>query len=286
MLCQHSHDYIPMIITYNYITTPLPASSLVLPLSLSRSSNDIGPDGAAALSTSLAGLTSMQSLDIRCGRPPACLSPLSPPLALLRGVAPPSSFFLSPRGRGSWRAFRAAACRRHRRVPTAARGRCTRSRALYAAVCIPVERVWWGPPTSSMHPPACVPASGGCTQLPREATRAIRGLSLSPVFAPARLWAQALVSRCCELSAGNSVFVRRGGGGWKAPSLFPRCCVPSAPPPQRSPSRGLRRRPVRSPVRVTWPPACPPAPARLRFPPGAGPGRAARRSMGRASSPL
>jgi hypothetical protein len=43
--------------------------------SLSHSSNDIGHDGAAALSTSLAGLTSMQTLNIRCGRP----SPPSPP---------------------------------------------------------------------------------------------------------------------------------------------------------------------------------------------------------------
>jgi hypothetical protein len=43
--------------------------------SLSRSLNGIGPDGAAALSTSLAGLTSMQALNIGCGRPP----PQNPP---------------------------------------------------------------------------------------------------------------------------------------------------------------------------------------------------------------
>jgi hypothetical protein len=53
---------------------------------LSRSSNGIGSDGAAALSTSLAGLTSMQTLNIRCRRP---LIP--PPSSLARAFPCPSS---------------------------------------------------------------------------------------------------------------------------------------------------------------------------------------------------
>jgi hypothetical protein len=65
---------------YYKITLPgfLPSSPCLL---LSRSKNNIRADGAAALSTSLAGLTSMQMLNIRCLRP-------TPPYSLLRGQLP------------------------------------------------------------------------------------------------------------------------------------------------------------------------------------------------------
>ena len=78
--------------------------------SLYNSSNDLGPDGAAALSTSLAGLTSMQTLEIRCGRPPPTPPPPSPSNPLLRVCpAPRGSLGVSRRAGCSLRQTRTAA---------------------------------------------------------------------------------------------------------------------------------------------------------------------------------
>jgi hypothetical protein len=76
---------------YKYLITSTPPGGPFFPLTLllsllSHSSNGIGSDGAFALSISLAGLTSMQTLDIRCRRPlPSCYSSLLPALASPRG---------------------------------------------------------------------------------------------------------------------------------------------------------------------------------------------------------